>query len=243
MNRPDEVHLAPMRGIRDVAEHALRQVAQLPLLRRDAGRVGISPFLRVVGVALGAVHIHVHLVAGHEAEEVLADLGTVGHAVVAFDDAAVLHVGIVVNLSADDVVGVRIEDLLEGSQPIERSVGVLAHDDDFRRLRAFQPPDGDVVAVVLVGRLLGKSFARGKPQHRQPFRSFFRSHSRLAVFLEHLNGAVLRVPIYAVPDDDAYRLRDGSRLVGHLSQMRHGVDAIGIALRPGRAKRQVANDK
>ena len=219
-----------MRCVRDVAEHALRQVAQLPLLRRDAGRVGVSPFLRMVGVALGAVHVHVHLVARHEAEEVLADLGAVGHAVVALDDAAVLHVGVVLNLSADDVVGVRIEDLLEGSQAAERGVGVLANDKDVGQLVAFLPPDGKEVAVVLVR--CGEAAVHAKPQKGVPFRRFFDEDGRLAVFLEHLGGAVACVLVYAVPGDDVHRLGQCCRLACRLRRVRHGINAVGVLLRP-----------
>ena len=82
----------------------------------------------MVRVALGAIHVGVHLVACHEAEQVLCDLGTVGHSIIALDNASVLYVGPVVDGYARQVGSAAIKHLLKRCQSAEHSVSVFTND-------------------------------------------------------------------------------------------------------------------
>ena len=111
----------------DIAHHLLREIANAQLLGTNGGGIRVAPVARVIGVALGAIHVGIHLVARHESEQVFSDGSSVRHSVVALDDAAVLHVGPVIDGDTIKVAGATVEHLLQRCQATEHSIGVLAH--------------------------------------------------------------------------------------------------------------------
>ena len=114
----------------DIAQHVLCQVANAQLLGRDVGWIRFAPESGVIGIRLRSVHIRIHLVARHEAEQILRHLGIVGHAILPFYHAARTSVGIVVEPHAGQVLATLVQHLLHGGQSAKDGIRVFAHNDE-----------------------------------------------------------------------------------------------------------------
>ena len=128
VNCPDEVDLGLAGNLCDIAHHVLVKIANALLVFSNRCRVGVTPVTGMIWIALCAIHIGVHLVSSHEAEQVLCHLGGIRHSIVALDDAAVLDIGIVVDCDAWQVGCALIEHLLKRCQSAEHSVSVFTND-------------------------------------------------------------------------------------------------------------------
>ena len=148
VDSPDEVHLSLVRHLAHFADHVLRHPAVLFLFGGKAFRVSVLPLLRVVGVALGTVKIGVHLVAHHEAHQVLLHRNGIGVAVISLHDATALLVGIVVDGDAGQIFRAGVENLFQRSEAVEGGIGVLAQDDNAGPSFCISC-EGEDVAVVL----------------------------------------------------------------------------------------------
>ena len=112
--------------------------------------VQAAPVVAVQRIVLGGVHVGVHLVVATPGHQVHAVLGAPRAAVIAFDEAAGLDVGPVAEGQvADGAARQLLEDLVQGSQAVERGIGVAAeHEDRVGRLRVALT-DGKHIGVVL----------------------------------------------------------------------------------------------
>ena len=104
----------------------MRKPSVLLLLGCDGGGVGLLPIVGVVGVALCTIEIGVHLIAHHEAHEVLLYVDRVGVAIESFHEAAAFLVRVVVDGDGGQAVGcLVVENLFEGCEGEEGCVGVF----------------------------------------------------------------------------------------------------------------------
>ena len=127
MYSPDEIDLVGTCHGREVSHHILSQITDITLLLSDGSGIRVSPEAGVEWVALCAVHIHVHLVIGHEAEEVFGHLGRIGNAIVALDNTTVADVGAVVNGYGNEAQsGFLPQYLLQRGESAEHGIGVVA---------------------------------------------------------------------------------------------------------------------
>ena len=113
----------------DGAHVVLGHHAVEALLVGDLGGILIPPVAQVIGVALGAVDEGVHLVVFHVLEQGENVLHRVHLAVEALDDAAVLHVGIVLDGGAGQLLtGHGLHGVVQGGQAVVHGVVVLTQD-------------------------------------------------------------------------------------------------------------------
>ena len=112
--------------------------------------VQAAPVVAVQRIVLGGVHVGVHLVVAAPGHQVHAVLGAPRAAVIALDEAAGLDVGPVAEGQvADGAARQLLEDLVQGSQAVERGIGVATeHEDRVGRLRVALT-DGKHIGVVL----------------------------------------------------------------------------------------------
>ena len=113
----------------DGAHVVLGHHAVETLLVGDLGGILIPPVAQVIGITLGAVDEGVHLVVFHVLEQGENVLHRVHLAVEALDDAAVLHVGIVLDGGAGQLLtGHGLHGVVQGGQAVVHGVVVLAQD-------------------------------------------------------------------------------------------------------------------
>ncbi len=86
----------------------------------------------MIDIALGTIYIAVHLVAHHEAQQVLAHFAGVRFAVESLDNATLFQVGIVAYGNGGHCRGSGIEHLFERGESHKGGIGVLADDDELR---------------------------------------------------------------------------------------------------------------
>ena len=113
----------------DGAHVVLGHHAVEALLVGDLGGILIPPVAQVIGVTLGAVDEGVHLVVFHVLEQGENVLHRVHLAVEALDDATVLHVGIVLDGGAGQLLtGHGLHGVIQGGQAVVHGVVVLTQD-------------------------------------------------------------------------------------------------------------------
>ena len=93
--------------------------------------VFLTPLGVVLGVVLGGVEIGVQLVVAAPLHQCHAVAGAPGIAVVALDETAGDHVGVIAgNQGAQRAIGILLQDLEDCRQAVKRRIGILAQDDD-----------------------------------------------------------------------------------------------------------------
>ena len=145
----------------------------------------------MLGVVLGGVEVDIHLQLAAELHQGGPVLYGPGVAIVALDEAAEGHVGVVLHGEVLDLAVLHLlEDALHGGQAVERRVGVLAHHGDAAGV------NGELVGVIFVKEVGGGSGhavsgrLNGDVETNGAAGALNETHPRL---LEGLHGAVLGV--------------------------------------------------
>lgn len=221
---PDEVYFCLLAFLGQLPYHVLRQPAAALLLLGDGGGIGFLPVGGVVGVGLGAVEVGVHLQAHHVAHQVFLHGHAVGIAVVAFHDAALALVGVVV----DDHLGQRVgggllQHLLHGGEAVEGGVGVLAGYGQFGKA-VRRGGEHDAVGVELVGH--GHGGIHAEVQGALPCHGCGGHLSCQAVAGEYVQGSGLGGRVDGLVGHDGHGGGEagGTRLCRLL--LRHGIDFV-----------------
>ena len=197
----------------------------------------LAPLGVVLGIVLGGVEIGVELVVAAPLHQCHAVAGAPGVAVVALDEAAGDHVGVISgNQGAQRTIGILLQDLEDRRQAVERRVGILAQDDDAISGAILGGKERDQVRIGLleqlgvVGQLLGVHelldarvdlLARTvhADQHRGAARrDGVRALDALGLELDRLVEAGLGLAVDAVFDDRRHGIGELDRalLIGDL---------------------------
>mgnify|MGYP006965217960 CR=1 FL=1 len=100
--------------------------------------------------------------AHHESHDVFLYVNGIGHAIVAFDEAAVFLVGIVVDDAAGNAFwGVVVKNLLQRGHADEGGIGVFAQDDDFGKAASVLQAEEVLVVFVLQRKDIATEFQGG----------------------------------------------------------------------------------
>ena len=127
-------------------------------------RLGVllTPLGVVLGVVLGGIEVGVQLVVAAPLHQRHAVAGAPGIAVVALDEAAGDHVGVIAgNQGAQRAIGILLQDLEDRRQAVERRIGILTQDDDAIGGAILGGKERDQVRIGLleqlgvIGELLG----------------------------------------------------------------------------------------
>ena len=238
---PYEVHLGLVRRIRELSHHPFGEHSHLLLLGSDSLRISLVPILRMVRVALCSIHVSVHLVFRHKAEQVGCDLGRVGHTVVALYDTAILSVGIVVDVHAGEVaVLCLVKHLLERCQSAEHSVCRFAQDYQLSHVAVLSHGESMSVITFRVEDLAFQSDAFTLAVGKVAACIDAEIKSVLALYClachgwsdamvcEHLLGAVESVGVDAVAGYDCHLSCQHCAALQLLLQLWHRSDVIDI---------------
>ncbi len=176
----------------------------------------------MVRVALGTIHICIHLIACHEAEEVGCDLGRIRHSIVAFDDTTILGVGVVIDIHTGEVAVLGlIKHLLEGGKSTEYGIGALAYDDHFACRAVLSYGEGMTVITLLREHITlerdALAFAVGKVSRTinaeiegvLTLYCLAGYDRRDAMLREHLFGTVECIGVYTTASHDVNLSREG----------------------------------
>ena len=83
----------------------------------------------MIRVALGTIHVGVHLITSHKPEQILGGLLAVRHAIITFDHTTVLRVGVIVDAHLPQLIFLSVKHLLKRSQTAEYGISILAKND------------------------------------------------------------------------------------------------------------------